>query len=361
MTAPPRIGRLESGPRDTICDVPGVAVGHCTLAAGDVQTGVTVVRPHPDDLFLGKVPAAATILNGFGKSAGLMQVQELGALESPIALTNTFAVGTVARAQIERACREHPGIGRDLGTFNPLVCECNDGCLNDLQAHGVTARHYGEALDGAGTEMAQGSVGAGRGMALFGLKGGVGSASRVLQAEGTAVTLGCLVLTNFGATENLILAGRPLGPVLARRLAERSATGDTGSIIMVLATDASLSDRQLRRVSLRAAAGLARTGSFFGHASGDIALAFSTAYRIPHDPGAPMPALRTLHESALDPLFHAAAEATEQAIVNALFRAATVRGFQGHELTAFLEVLPDWREPFGKAGRQVIQAAARRP
>ncbi len=346
-TVPPRIGSLASGARDTICDVPGVTVGHCTLDAGEVQTGVTMVRPHAENLFLWKVPAAVTVLNGMGKSTGLMQIQEMGVLESPIALTQTFAVGIGADALIRLACRENPGLGRDLGPFSPLVFECYDGPLNDVQAPGLTAAHFEAALAAAGTEFEQGSVGAGRGMELFGLKGGIGSASRVVDTDGTAATLGCVVLTNYGMTGCFTLAGHPLGAELAERLRQRAVSREQGSIIMVLATDACLSDRQLRRLSLRAGVGLARTGSFFGHASGDIALAFSTAYRIPHDPGAEMPVVRFLHESRLNPLFHAAAEVTEQAIVNALFRATTVRGFRGHERAAFLELFPDWKELLG--------------
>ena len=338
-TDPPRIGTLESGPRDSIGDLPGVTVGHCTLDAGPVQTGVTVVRPHPEDLFLWKVPAAVAVLNGFGKSIGLVQVEELGTLESPIALTHTFAAGTVARAQIDHACRTAPA-GRGPASFNPLVFECNDSCLNDLRAPSIGAEHFEAALAGAAAGFEQGSVGAGRGMAMFGLKGGIGSASR--KAGGALV--GALVLANFGRSADLILAGRRLGPVLAGRLREPAPSGESGSIIIVLATDATLSDRQLRRLAARAGAGLARTGSCFGHGSGDIVLAFSTAYRVPDDPGEEMPAPRMLHESRLDPLFRAAADATEQAIVHALFRATAVTGFRGRHRAAFLDVMPDWQE-----------------
>ncbi|EGD04526.1 putative peptidase, partial [Burkholderia sp. TJI49] len=175
---------LPAGPRGTIADVPGVTVGHCTLDAGAVQTGVTVVKPHPGDVYRSKVPAGAAVINGFGKSVGLVQVDELGTLDTPIALTNTFAVGAVAHAQIRAAIAANPRIGRDWPTVNPLVFECNDGYLNDLQAFAVMAAHYDAACRAASREVARGAVGAGRGMACFDLKGGIGSASRVAVAAG---------------------------------------------------------------------------------------------------------------------------------------------------------------------------------
>ena len=342
--APPRIGVLPAGPRGTIADVRGVTVGHCTLDAGDVQTGVTVVGPHAGDPFLDKVPAAAVVINGFGKSVGILQVNELGVLETPIALTNTFSVGTVATAQIRAATAAHPGIARTTTSVNPLVFECSDAFLSDMQALSVTETHYGEALAATGAEFARGSVGAGRGMSCFGLKGGIGTASRVVRTGDVDVTLGALVLANFGRTESLTLAGRRIGPALARRLAAMAAQRDAGSIIVVLATDAPLDHRQLRRIAMRAAAGIGRTGSYYGHGSGDIALAFSTAYTLPHSPAASVLSHRALAEPLLEGLFDAAAEATEAAIVDALFAATTLTGFQGHTRHALLDVAPDWAE-----------------
>lgn len=351
----PRIGVLPEGELDSICDVPGVAVGHSTLTDGALQTGVTVLRPHAGDPFQDKVPAAATILNGFGKSTGLIQVQELGLLETPIALTNTFGVGTVANAQIRHAVAANPEIGRGMATVNPLVFECNDGYLNDIQALAVQEAHYTEALSRAGTQFEQGAVGAGRGMSSFSFKGGIGSASRMASLpSGSTYTVGALVLSNFGRLPNLIVAGRPFG----RRLAEQkkkepdaAPTGEQatvvpekGSIILILATDAPLDSRQLRRLSLRAGAGLARTGSVYGHGSGDIALAFSTAYTVPHLPERDMPAVAMLHEACIDPLFEAAAEAVEQAIVAALWHAESVTGRDGHCRRSIREAVPDWRQ-----------------
>ncbi|CAM2166353.1 D-aminopeptidase [Paraburkholderia sacchari] len=346
----PRVGVLPSGPRDSIGDVAGVRVGHATLHDGAHQTGVTVVVPHERDVFLHKTPAAAAIINGFGKSVGLMQLDELGVLETPIALTNTFSVGTLAAAQIRAAVSRHPEIGRSWPTLNPLVFECNDGYLNDIQAMAIGAEHYAQACDAAAPEFAQGSVGAGRGMSCFGHKGGIGSASRVATLDdGREFVLGALVLANFGRLENLTIAGQPLGRTLAALKHEADDDGsgpEKGSIIMILATDAPLDMRQLARVAKRSAAGLARTGSVYGHGSGDIALAFSTAWQIPHLPDTPMPAVSMLHETQLDALFEACAEAVEQAIVHAMWRAASVTGRDGHHRRSITEALPDWRRLF---------------
>ena len=341
-TQPPRIGGLPAGPRDAITDVAGVTVGHVTLApAGDpgVQTGVTVVHPHAQDPFRHKVPAAAAVINGFGKSVGLTQLAELGQLETPIALTNTFSVPAVAQAQIAQCMRANPETGRALPTVNPLVLECNDGYLNDIQRMAVTAQHYEAACASAGLDVAQGAVGAGRGMSSFQLKGGIGTASRRADER---YTVGALVLANYGVQANLVWGGEPLGRRLAARQGASAETTEKGSIIMLLATDAPLDARQLGRLALRAAAGLARTGSVYGHGSGDIAVAFSTAYTLPHLPDladAPMPAVAMVHEARLDALFQAAADSVEQAIVHALWHAEPVTGRAGHHRQALRELL----------------------
>jgi len=340
MVPVPRIGRLPSGARDAITDVAGVTVGHATLDEGEVQTGVTVVLPHGGDPYLRRVPAGFAVLNGFGKSVGLMQVEELGVLETPIALTNTFSVPAVAAAQIRQCVAANPECGRDLPTVNPLIFECNDGFLNDIQRMAVTEADYVRAWFGADEVFAQGSVGAGRGMSAFGLKGGVGSASRCVAIGDGTFTVGALVLANYGRPEQLTVAGDAWGPRLAAQLGAMDAGPEKGSIIMLLATDAPLDARQLRRLALRAGAGLARTGSVFGHGSGDIALAFSTAYILPQRADAPMPAVALLHDALLDPLFQAAADSTEQAILHALWRAETVTGRDGHVRRALRNMLP---------------------
>jgi len=341
-TSLPFIGTLPAGTRDAITDVAGVTVGHRTLADGPVQTGVTVIRPHAGDPFRDKVPAAAVVLNGFGKSVGLVQLAELGVLETPIALTNTFSVGTVATAQIRDCAAANPETGRALPTVNPLVFECNDGFLNDIQRLAVTEADYLQALDAAGADFEQGSVGAGRGMSSFQLKGGIGSASRrVAMADGTTHTVGTLVLANYGRQPQLVLAGHAVGARLAALQAAKEASEpEKGSIIIVVATDAPLDARQLRRLALRAGAGLARTGSVYGHGSGDLVLAFSTAYTIPDHADRPMPAVTMLHDTRLDGLFQAAADSTEQAILHALWRATPVTGRDGNHRAALGELLP---------------------
>ncbi|KVD25437.1 aminopeptidase [Burkholderia ubonensis] len=332
---------LPAGPRGTIADVPGVTVGHCTLDAGAVQTGVTVVKPHAGDAYRSKAPAGAAVINGFGKSVGLVQVDELGVLDTPIALTNTFGVGAVAHAQIRAAIAANPRIGRDWPTVNPLVFECNDGYLNDLHAFAVGASHYDDACRAATRDVVRGAVGAGRGMSCFDLKGGIGSASRIAAAAGRSYTVGALVLANFGRLPMLTLDGVPVGRIVtARAAAEQAAPPEQGSIIMLLATDAPLDARQLARLARRAAAGLARTGSVYGHGSGDIALAFSTAYTIAHDAQfVTLPAL--LADSVLDPLFQAAAESVEHAIVDALLQAVTVTGRDAHVRQALRDAVPE--------------------
>lgn len=342
----PRVGSLPSGERDAITDVPGVTVGHCTLADGATQTGATVLLPQPGNLFLHKLPAGLAVINGFGKSVGLMQVQELGVLESPIALVNTFAVGAASTALIRDALVQNPELARSLPTLNPLVFECNDGWLNDARVLALQESHVAQALAAARHAQGQagfeqGSVGAGRGMSCHGLKGGIGSASRCLTWQGQPYRLGALVLANQGRPEALTIAGRRIGAPLQARLAPTDSE-ERGSIIVLLATDAPLDARQLARVARRAAAGLARTGSDYGHGSGDIALAFSTAWRVSQLASEPMPAIALLHETALDLFFQAAAEATEQAILHALFAATSVAGRDGHVRHSLTELAPDW-------------------
>ncbi|TCG09532.1 aminopeptidase [Paraburkholderia steynii] len=337
----PHVGVLPAGALGTIADVPGVTVGHCTLADGPIQTGVTVVRAHRDDPYRYKVPAAASVINGFGKSIGLVQVEELGVLETPIALTNTFGVAAVAQAQIRAAIASNPQIGREWSTVNPLVFECNDGYLNDIQALAIEESHYAQAFDAAAFEFERGSVGAGRGMSCFDLKGGIGSASRVANLAGKDFTVGALVLANFGRLPMLTIDGVPLGRELHRR--KQSATTakpEQGSIIMIVATDAPLDSRQLKRLSMRAAAGLARTGSVYGHGSGDIALAFSTAWTVPHE-GDFVATPPLLSDARLDPLFHACADSVEQAIIDALWSATSVTGRDAHTRRSLREAAPD--------------------
>jgi len=316
------IGEIPPGPRNAISDVPGVTVGHRTLAGGAVRTGVTAVLPHGGNLFRDKVLAAQHVFNGFGKSTGLVQVEELGTIETPILLTNTFAVGTCATALIRRAIAENPDIGRSTGTVNPVVLECNDGYLSDIQALAVGEQDAADAIAAATADVAQGAVGAGTGMSAFGLKSGIGSASRIVALDGRAFALGALVLVNFGRRADLRIDGRAPG-------AAAGGDADKGSVIVVLSTDIPLDGRQLGRVCRRAVVGLARVGSFLGHGSGDIAVAFTTANRVDHDEKRDLVAFTMLNEPRIDGAFRATAEAVEEAVLNALVAAEPISGRAG--------------------------------
>ena len=323
------VGSLPHGPRNLISDVPGVTVGHCTLADGDVQTGVTALLPHPGDTFHEKVPAAAHVINGFGKTTGLVQIQELGTLETPILFTNTLSVGTVSTALVRYMLDRCPDICETTGSVNPVVCECNDSGLDDIRGLHVTEAHALAALADCRADFAEGAVGAGRGMRCHGLKGGIGSASRVVELDGKNYCLGALVLSNHARFDDLILAGVPIRERLAAAQPRIAPHQDRGSIITVLATDIPLTCRQLGRVARRAIVGLSRTGSYCGNGSGEIVIAFSTGCRIPHYPQGDLLPLQAIHEDRIDRLFRAAAECVEESVLSSLLHAETVTGRGG--------------------------------
>lgn len=314
------------GPTNRISDVPGVRVGHYTLDRDELQTGVTAVVPPGENLFIRPLPCGAAVFNGFAKPVGLVQVAELGVLQTPILLSNTLAIGTLFNTLARAAIGANPELGRALPTVNPLALECNDGWLNDIQAMAVTEAMAQAALDAADADFARGSVGAGRGMSCFSLKGGIGSASRRIDALNA--TLGVLVLANFGVLEALTLDGVRIGERIAPLLPSLTPQRDAGSVIIILATDAPLDARQLTRIAKRAGAGLGRSGSYWGHGSGDIAVAFST-----------QPAPQPPQDAALEPLLSAAADATEHAVLDALLSARPVTGFRGHHRPALSDVL----------------------
>lgn len=341
-----RIGALPPGAFNAITDVAGVRVGQTTVSWGDgaltpgkgpARTGVTVILPHSGNLFQDKVPAAIHVINGFGKTTGLAQVEELGTIESPVALTSTLCVGRVADALVTHAIATNPVIGVTTGTFNPIVGECSDAFLNDIQGRHVHEEHVLAAITSAsGGPVTEGAVGAGTGMMAFQFKGGVGTASRVIPGERGGWTVGALVLANFGQRRHLVIDGVPVGLALADW---REETPERGSIMIVIATDAPLLDRGLKRIAKRAGLGLARTGSMGGHGSGDVVIAFSTAtsVRIPHEPSARTLTIEIVAEngpvsaaSSIDALFAATIEATEEAILNALFAAVTTVGRDGN-------------------------------
>ena len=326
-------GVFSPGANNAITDVAGVRVGHSTLIVGDsVRTGVTAIVPHGGNPFLDRVPAGFHVGNGFGKFLGVTQLRELGEIETPILLTCTLCVWRAADAMVEWMLAR-PGM-EEIRSINPIVGETNDGGLNAIRSRPITAAAVRAALEGATTgPVAEGSVGAGTGTQAFSWKGGIGTSSRVLPARIGGYTVGVLVQSNFGGILQVLGApvGKELGSYAFKQLVDPQP-GD-GSIIMVVATDAPLSDRNLERLAARAIMGLARTGSFASNGSGDYAIAFSTAEsvrrKMPRQMGQPAPTVADLPNDDMAGLFAAAVEATEEAIYNSMFMATTVESRSG--------------------------------
>jgi D-aminopeptidase len=340
------VGSYDPGPLNAITDVAGVKIGHTTLISGEgtlkpgqgpIRTGVTVVIPR-DDVWHKKVPAGSFVLNGTGEMTGLSWVTESGFLEYPIALTNTLNVPRVANGVMSWMIARYPEIGITDDTLTPVVAECDDGRLNDIQGRHVSEQDVIAALDGANSGLVkEGTVGAGTGMVSYGFKGGIGTASRKLPENEGAYTVGVLVNANHGRRPELMVGGTPVGKLYAppQQVSEALSPGQSeGSIIVIIATDAPLDSRQLTRLAKRAALGLARTGSTARHGSGDFMLAFSTANTIPHYPKEPTFQQIHLADTHLNPLITATVEATEEAILNALTMATTVVGRDGHRVEA---------------------------
>ena len=341
----------------------GVLVGHATVIEGDdIRTGVTAIRPHGGNLYFDRVPAAMHVGNGFGKLLGVTQVGELGELEMPILLTCTLCVWKAADAMVEWAL-EMEGM-EGVRSINPVVGETNDGGLNDIRSRPVTSAHVRAALVGAAAgPVEEGAVGAGTGTSAFGWKGGIGTSSRVLPAALGGYTVGVLVQSNFGGI--LQVAGAPVGRELGRYAFRNQVQrgggaggGDgqggagnreerdgesQGSIMMVVATDAPLSERNLRRMAMRAVMGLSRTGSFASNGSGDYVIAFSTAPSVRRRPGDEVRTVEDLANNDMSGIFQATVEATEEAIYNSLFKAVTVSSRFGTRealpIEATLEIL----------------------
>ncbi len=318
-------GVLSPGPLNAITDVAGVTVGQVTLRSGDrIRTGVTAILPHGGDLFRDKVPAGLSVANGFGKLAGATQIRELGEIETPIVLTNTLSVARGIDGVLDWTLKQ-PG-HEDIRSVNAVVGETNDGGLNDIRARAVTAADVVRAIETATPgPVEQGAVGAGTGIIAFGFKGGIGSSSRRLPASLGGFTVGVLVQSNFGGV--LSMDGTPVGVPLGRYYLRREVEAERadGSIMIVIATDAPLSDRNLERLADRAFAGLARTGAAFSNGSGDYAIAFSTAEGVRRTPERRAGETRVADwpNDRMSPLFVAVAEATEEAILNSLLKAET--------------------------------------
>lgn len=328
---------MKHGKWNTITDVPGVKVGHVTLdeqlPGGDyICTGVTAILPHSGNIFEQKVPAASFVLNGFGKTAGLIQIEELGVMESPIMLTNTFSVGAVLEGTLAYMLEEDRSIGDSTSSLNVVVGECNDSYLNSMRLMKVKPHHAIEAIQNAEAgPIAQGAVGAGKGMICYGMKGGIGSSSRIVQRDGDSYTVGVLTLTNFGKVEECKIAdwlGRN-ADILPHSEADHNKPD--GSVIIVVATDAPVNERQLKRLAKRAAIGLGRTGTHIHNGSGDIVIAFSNAFTIPHTSEHMTMAYELLRDDhpVMNDLFQAVIEATEEAVYQSMIHAETTVGRQG--------------------------------
>ncbi len=323
------IGVLEPGPLNAITDVPGVKVGHKTIVEGDsTRTGVTAILPHGGNMFRHKVPAAIAVGNGFGKLIGVTQVDELGVIETPIVLTNTLSAFLAADALVQYML-EMPG-NENVLSVNPVVGETNDGYLNDIRSRGVRAKDVRAAITAAASgPVVEGSVGAGTGTRCMGWKGGIGTSSRRLTESLGGCTIGVLVQTNFDGV--LTIAGAPVGQELGRYylMDEKRKVDSPGSCMIVVATDAPLDARQLGRLAHRALLGLATVGSPMKHGSGDYVIAFSTAKKEPYQREVSrFETVTLMRDEALSPLFQAAREATEEAIINSLLRATTVTGYR---------------------------------
>ncbi len=355
-----KVGLLPTGRLNAITDVKGVKVGHFTLKkeSGEqekVLTGVTAIIPHSSNCFLEKVPAASYVINGFGKSTGLVQIEELGTLESPIMLTNTFSIGAVLEGTLKYLLDRNSEIGEKAGTVNIVVGECNDGYLNNIRGLHVRPEHVISAIESAKEIVEEGNVGAGTGMVSFGYKGGIGTSSRIVKTNSIEYTVGALVLTNFGKKEELIILGKNVGRILkeeelifqekneieikeAKNKEDETTIGGSGSIIVVIATDAPIDHRQLKRIAKRASFGIAKTGGIAHHGSGDIVIAFSNQIRIPAAKDKLLIKQEIINDNhpIFNQLFQAVVESVEEAILNALFTAETTEGRNGR----IIEALP---------------------
>jgi D-aminopeptidase len=363
-----KIGILQTGPLNAITDVPGVTVGHTTIVRGDnIRTGVTAILPHGGNMFQEKVPGAVYVGNGFGKLAGSTQVNELGEIETPIVLTSTLAVPKTADFLLDYMLALAGN--ENVQSINPLVAETNDGFLNDIRGRFITRDDLFNAIKNARSgAVEEGTVGAGTGTVAFGWKGGIGTSSRKLPASLGGFTLGVLVQTNFGGV--LTIDGAPIGIELGKYFlkeavsVQKPAQGRNtqaeqnnptandnadGSIIIVIATDAPLDHRQLRRLAERSMAGLARTGSSMTNGSGDYAIAFSTAAENRVRANDALRTEKVLGNDAMSPLFQAVIETTEVAIYNSLFRATTITGKDKRTVEALpLDAVRDILKKYGK-------------
>ncbi|MEA1883363.1 MAG: P1 family peptidase [Thermotogota bacterium] len=323
-----QIGKMKRGKHNKITDVKGVKVGHCTIDTVEHKTGCTVIIPGTENPYINRPVCSSYVINGFGKTTGLVQIEELGELESPIVLTNTLNVGLMQDALIDYMIDKCEEEDLDLKSFNPVVAECNDSYLNNIAERVVKKEHLFSAFKNAEENFAEGDVGAGKGMSCYQLKGGIGSASRLIEYDSKSFTLGVLVLSNHGLLEDLMIKGEKIGEAIKRK-ETISKEIDNGSIITIVATDVPLDSRQLKRICKRVQNGIARTGSFTSHGSGEIVIAFSTG-NFYHKNSGCFQNMKVLHDKHLDSLFQAVVESTEEAILNSMICANPVTGFHGN-------------------------------
>ena len=332
-----KIGEYETGIKNNICDVPGVLVGHVTIIDDVNKTGVTAILPHSGNLFREKVVAACDVFNGFGKSIGLVQLDELGTIETPILLSNALSASKVANSLISYMLKDNKDIGVTTSTVNPLVLECNDGSISQTQNRIITENDVFNAIINASDDFVEGTVGAGTGMKCNGFKGGIGSSSRIVKIKDKKYVLGVLVNSNYGASNGseLIFNGRKLGGLIKDyNLAQEE---DKGSIVIVIATNAPLDSRQLKRIAKRAELGVARTGSYGGNGSGDIMVAFSTENKVSHSPEYMEENVIRFSDSYLNSFFKATVDATEEAILNSMLNAKELRSYNGTLYKSLME------------------------
>lgn len=326
------------GRLNLITDVPGVTVGHHTVDQDDVHTGVTAIFPHQGNLFRNKVPAASYVINGFGKSVGLVQIDELGTIETPILLTNTFGVGTAVDQLTEVMLMQNPEIGDTTSTVNPIVAECNDGDVSNIRKMALTREDVKQAMLNAGPEFAEGCVGSGRGMMCYDLKGGIGSSSRKVKVDDDhEYTVGTLVMTNYGFLTDLAIYGSPIGAPLAKMIKADKEKEEKGSIITVIATDAPLDSRQLKRLAKRASVGINRTGGFIGNGSGELVFAFSTANQVAHFAENDFDTITRFNDNHIDLFFRAVAASVDESVLSSLVHAESVVDRKGRLRLSFID------------------------
>ena len=333
-------GELPTGPKNAISDVPGVAVGHSTIikgsgalkpGSGPVRTGVTAVLPHGGNLYERPVRAAFFDFNGCGGLQGSLQIREFGMIDTPIMLTNTMSMGSVANGTVKYMLMKNPGAGIESDTIIPIVSECDDSYLNDSRGMHVKEEHVFEALQKASAEVVEGAVGAGTGMSSYDFKGGIGTSSRIVVLDEARYNLGTLVLTNHGDRDELRIDGVPVGRLLGR---PKKSRPEQGSIVMVVGTDAPVDPRQLGRLARRAIMGLAVTGSCSHNGSGDIVISFSTANVQERRKTSALLTQTALTDRSLDSFFRATIDSISESITNSLFKAETMDGRDGHVVPA---------------------------